>query len=63
MVDYKQLSPEEIQLVVKSLEGGLDSGSFEKIVEKISRVDGRKIIELERLSYPGPEECPVRVKK
>ena len=63
VVDYKQLSQEEIQLVIKSVEVGLDSDSFKKIVEKMRGVDGRNIIEVEQLLHPGPEGRPMRFNK
>ena len=59
VVDYKQLSPEEIELMVKSLEIGLDPDSFKKLVEKIRGVDGGKITDPEQLLHPGPEGRPM----
>ena len=39
-----QLSQEEIELVIKSLEVGLDSDTLKKLVEKIRGVDGTQLI-------------------
>lgn len=55
VVDYRQLSPEEIDLALKSMEGIFPSDHLEKTVEKMRGVDGRNVTDLEQLLHPGPE--------
>ena len=63
VVDYKQLSPKQIELVVNSFEPIIDSDSFKTLVEKMSGVDGRNVTDSEHLLHPGPEIRPSRLNK
>ena len=59
VIDYKQLSPEQIELVVKSTKELIDAESFKKLDEKMQGVDGRDVIDVEQLLHPGPEGRPL----
>jgi hypothetical protein len=63
VVDYQQLSPAEITLVMKNFGGHVDSESFEKATKKMHGVDGRTVTDLGQLLNPGPELRPSRFKK
>ncbi|KAB8233567.1 uncharacterized protein BDW43DRAFT_275506 [Aspergillus alliaceus] len=63
VVDYKQLSPAEITIILEFHEKYMDSEIFQKTKKKFDGVDGRNVTDLERLLYPGPEIRPVRFRE
>ena len=56
VVDYKQLSPEEITDVNSRLD--FDSKLQQHVTEVMQGVDGRKVTDLKELLQPGPEIMP-----
>jgi hypothetical protein len=62
-VDYKQLSPAEITMMLEFFGKHIDSESFEKAKKKFHGVDGRNVTDLEQLLHPGPEICPAKFNK
>ena len=60
VVDYKQLSPDQIRLVVHSFEGLIDSNSLDTLKENLRGVDGREVTSSEELLQPGPKGRPAR---
>ena len=55
VVGYKQLNPEQVELMVKSMEAVLDPDSFKTLTQKFRGVDGRNVMDSEQLLHPGPE--------
>lgn len=58
VIDYKRLSPEEIDVVVRGLEGLIDDETSDKIMTMMEDVDGRNVTREEELLHPGPEVKP-----
>ncbi|KAE8138981.1 hypothetical protein BDV38DRAFT_281542 [Aspergillus pseudotamarii] len=63
VVDYKQLNPAEIAIVLKDFDGHIDSEAFEKVKQKLQGVDGRNVTDLDQLLHPGPELRPLKFNK
>ncbi|KAG2016647.1 hypothetical protein GB937_006125 [Aspergillus fischeri] len=63
VVDYKQLSPAEITMMLEFHEKYMDSEIFQKTKKKFDGVDGRNVTDLEQLLHPGPELRPVRFRE
>lgn len=63
VVDYKQLSPEQIELVWKSMEGLYPADALREFVERMRGVDGRDVTDDKQLLHPGPELRPVLPRK
>jgi hypothetical protein len=60
VIDYKQLSPEEIEKMLEFFGKHIDKEAFEKGRKKFEGVDGRNVTDLEQLLHPGQEIRPVR---
>lgn len=60
VVDYKQLSPEEIEIVVKFHEPYADPEAMAKFKEKMKGVDGRSVTNSDELLHPGPGIRPAQ---
>jgi hypothetical protein len=63
VVDYKQLSPAEIAMMLEFFEKHMHSESLQESKKKFEGVDGRNVTDLEQLLHPGPELRPVRFRE
>ncbi|KAJ5993133.1 hypothetical protein N7451_008857 [Penicillium sp. IBT 35674x] len=63
VVDYKQLSPAEITLMVEFIGKHFDSETYEKAKKKFHGVDGRIVTDSEQLLHPGSQLRPARFNK
>ncbi|KAL5358292.1 hypothetical protein BJX96DRAFT_146293 [Aspergillus floccosus] len=60
VIDYKQLSPAEITMMLEFFEKHMNSERFQETKKKFDGVDGRNVTDLEQLLHPGPELRPER---
>ncbi|KAI5254655.1 hypothetical protein E4T42_02236 [Aureobasidium subglaciale] len=58
VVDYNQLSPGEVDDVVRGFKGLIDDEKFAELEQKFKGVDGRKVTNEEDLLHPGPGVRP-----
>lgn len=60
VIDYKQLSPQEISAVLRAFTGNMSAEAIGQLEEKWRGVDGRDVKEEEQLLHPGPGIMPDR---
>ncbi|KEQ84692.1 hypothetical protein M438DRAFT_344953 [Aureobasidium pullulans EXF-150] len=58
VVDYNQLSPGEVDDVVRGYKGLIDNKKFAELEQKFRGVDGRKVTNEEDLLHLGPGVRP-----
>ena len=61
VLDYKQLSPEEIALMLASYKPLLDAETFAKLEAKMQGKDGRNVTDMEQILHPGPNVRPIKL--
>jgi hypothetical protein len=61
-VDFKQLGPDEIDTIVKSLNSLIEYKKYQQLVKVMEGVDGRDVTDMEQILHPGPELRPLQQK-
>lgn len=55
VIDYRQLSPREITILLAFYQPALDQEAFGKLQAKLQGKDGRNVTDLKQLFHPGPD--------
>ena len=58
VVDYRQLTPEEIETLVKSTESFLSDQDFRMVAKVMEGVDGRDVMDMDQILNPPPHLRP-----
>jgi hypothetical protein len=61
-VDFKQLDPDEIDTIVRSLYSLIEYEKYQQLVKVMEGVDGRDVTDMEQILHPGPELRPLQQK-
>jgi hypothetical protein len=62
VVDFKQLGPDEIDTIVRSLYSLIEYKKYQQLVKVMEGVDGRDVTDMEQILHPGPELRPLQQK-
>ena len=62
-MDFKQLDPDEIDAMVKSLYSLIEYEKYQQLVKVMEGVDGRDVTDMEQILHPGPELQPLQQKR
>ena len=54
-MDFKQLDPDEIDTIVRSLYSLIEYEKYQQLVKVMQGVDGRDVTDMEQILHPGPE--------
>ena len=57
-MDFRQLDPDEIDAIVKSLYSLIEYEKYQQLVKVMEGVDGRDVTDMEQILHPGPELRP-----
>ena len=61
-MDFKQLDPDEIDTIVRSLYSLIEYKKYQQLVKVMEGVDGRDVTDMEQILHPGPELRPLQQK-
>ena len=59
-MDFKQLDPDEIDTIVRSLYSLIEYKKYQQLVKVMEGVDGRDVTDMEQILHPGPELRPLQ---
>lgn len=60
VIDYRQLSPAEIDIMLACYKPLVDAESFAKLEGKLAGKDGRNVTDMDQILHPGPDMRPVK---